>query len=212
MKQVNSNTDIRKEAIKWWHTQNRYDKCLYFITFKEKHFTPANNEMQLTGREIENIYKAEHPSLTTENKKEDDSLRMAYQSADQQDWENKTGTYTPEKELTNLSVGHTVGEWSADGLHLRVNGKIVGQMHLMSFQHDTRGRAIPDKEGEANALRIVTCVNGWDKLQDENKQLKEVLGTLIDRLHTNWDAITSGGQNGILTALTKEAKAALQQK
>ena len=61
MESNNSNTDTRNEAIEWWHTQNRYDKALYFITFKEKHFTPANDEMQLTGREIELIYKFENP-------------------------------------------------------------------------------------------------------------------------------------------------------
>jgi len=37
----------------------------------------------------------------------------------------------------------------------------------MSFEHDVRGKQIPDKEGKANALRIVTCVNGYSKLEND---------------------------------------------
>jgi len=61
-----------------------------------------------------------------------------------------------------------------------------------------------EKEAEANAQYATLAVNNLTTLA-------EALETLIDRLHTNWDAITSGGQKGILTAITKEAKEALSK-
>jgi len=61
---------------------------------------------------------------------------------------------------------------------------------------------VNEAEYKANAQYATLAVNHLSSLA-------EALETLIDRLDTNWDAITAGGQKGILTALTKEAKEAL---
>lgn len=87
-------------------------------TLSDKYFPEyAEDGTDLSDDEILIIYKAEHPPLPTtvemdlypdneagafdylDNQVEDkdDELRMAYQSADMQDWENKTGSYAPEK-------------------------------------------------------------------------------------------------------------------
>lgn len=49
------------------------------------------------------------------------------------------------------------------------------------------------------------------KLEEENEKLKKTLNNLVERLHNNWDAITSGGQNGTLSALTKESETILNR-
>lgn len=46
----------RKKAIEWWNKLSNDDKKKLFIDYKNKNFTPAQNENQLTGREIELIY------------------------------------------------------------------------------------------------------------------------------------------------------------
>lgn len=46
-------------------------------------------------------------------------------------------------------------------------------------------------------------------LKDTNAQLKKTLNTLVKRIEDNWDFITSGNQNGTLTALLSESKTIL---
>lgn len=59
------------------------------------------------------------------------------------------------------------------------------------------------------AHALVDRYNEYPTLYRENKELKGALARLVNRIENHWHSITSGGQDGILTALTKEAKQAL---
>ena len=39
---------------------------------------------------------------------------------------------------------------------------------------------VPTPEAEANAMRIVTCVNGYDKILEDNRKLREALKELLN--------------------------------
>lgn len=47
----------RREAMEWWKTLSTEEKVLYFARYRESNFTPARNHTELTGREIEIIFK-----------------------------------------------------------------------------------------------------------------------------------------------------------
>ena len=49
----------------------------------------------------------------------------------------------------------TKGKWSANKLSiLNENSRVITQCYLMTFEHDKRGRQIPDTIGYSNALLI----------------------------------------------------------
>jgi hypothetical protein len=49
----------------------------------------------------------------------------------------------------------TKGKWSANKLSiLNENSRVITQCYLMTFEHDKRGRQIPDTIGYYNALLI----------------------------------------------------------
>ena len=79
--QNNNNT---MEEAKWWDSLPESEKDRLNILYW---FKP-----------IEEIYKAEHPEQEEESKEERE-MRMAYQTADMQDYENKSGVYAENKEI-----------------------------------------------------------------------------------------------------------------
>ena len=62
------------------------------------------------------------------------------------------------------------------------------------------------KASENNAKLIAKII----ALEERNRVLVEALKQLTNRIENNWGAITSGNQNGVLTALLKEAKEVIQ--
>jgi hypothetical protein len=122
---------------------------------------------------------AEHPEAQKEVEKEDNEMRRAYQVADQQDWESKTGSYTPKADVS-IEVGEfTKGEWYVeDGIFVRC-GKVpvlnTGIANFLSYE-----------ENRANALRITQAVNAHDGMRSFIEQVSEMnagtaIGTIIKK-------------------------------
>lgn len=64
---------------------------------------------------------------------------------------------------------HTKGKWEYNGRRIMSNEVAIATLHKMNPKNDFTPTK---KEAEANAQRIVECVNGWDKLESENAKLK----------------------------------------
>jgi predicted Zn-dependent peptidase len=61
----------------------------------------------------------------------------------------------------------TKGKWSANKLSiLNENSRVITQCYLMTFEHDKRGRQIPDTIGYYNALLISKAPEMLEMLQE----------------------------------------------
>lgn len=134
-----NNTDTRKEAIEWWSKLNTITEKVAILNrfgFDQKRTTAS-----LTGREIEAIYKAEHPSPTAaiEGIKEE-------------------------------GKGWTKGEWRKDGKFITANFNDgnggTAWLDIIECKVLPSNCMSGTKEAEANAQRIVMAVNGWDGLHE----------------------------------------------
>lgn len=47
----------RAIALKWWKKQTKFYQDLQYLEYKKSNFTPARSSSELTGREIEIIFK-----------------------------------------------------------------------------------------------------------------------------------------------------------
>ncbi len=77
----------------------------------------------------------------------------------------------------------------------------------------TDNSVIVDENGK-EVLGVSEWVRADEKdleLMAAAPELLEALSTLVNRIEKNWDAITSGGQNGIITALLEESKQAIEK-
>ena len=95
---------------------------------------------------------------------------------------------------------HTQGEWINDVQFTRDiknqdNSLIATAYKMNGYITDSEGNEIPCEEANANAKLIASA-----------PELLKALQQLTERIESNWNAITSGNQNGILTALLKESK------
>jgi hypothetical protein len=60
----------------------------------------------------------------------------------------------------------TKGEWFNDGLTImnKQTRRIIGGCHLMTFEHDRRGKLLPDTIGIANAKIIASAPEMFELL------------------------------------------------
>jgi hypothetical protein len=85
---------------------------------------------------------------------------------------------------------HTPTPWEARGNYLfnKESKRSIGSLHRMNFNLSMAGTYMPCKESEANAARIVQCVNEYDglietisTLRAEKAELIEALGLMAQR-------------------------------
>lgn len=79
---------------------------------------------------------------------------------------------------------HTKGKWTVtkNGNLIYCNGIKVAVASYTS-NSGMYGHIVSDeKESEANAERIVQCVNGWDELEKKNKKFREALQNMFNYL------------------------------
>ena len=148
-------------AIKWWEntiidTAKRVEwKTILCI----KHFGYNQDYTRLTDEQILGIYNWEHPEQPS---KEDDELRMAYQSADMQDYENKTGQYS--EQSNNRGEGFT-----ADEIYFECCNWFEKRQIVLSGIN--AGSYLDKEDFETNAKWIK---DQFLNLKAENKTLKEL--------------------------------------
>lgn len=168
MTPTNNDTALEKIAVNWFMSEITFEKR---IELANQYFPEyAEDNTDLDDCEILSIYLKEVQPPTPAEKL-DDELRMAYKSADQQDWENKTGSYAPAAAKEEETVD---GEWTKGEWRYKIYDNDIFQEIEISVD-GIRTCVIPylDAPAKANALRIVECVNNFQSVVDA---LKEVLG------------------------------------
>lgn len=50
----------RANALHWWNGLDKWAQIRYFNSYKDENFTPATTPEELTGREIQIIYRNEN--------------------------------------------------------------------------------------------------------------------------------------------------------
>lgn len=127
-------------------------------------------------------------------------------------WEMKAAKWTndPAEPIWGFSIQS--GDKKICGLNVVINSRIMPDEYFKNFP-DFHREHFTSEEAEANAALIAsapTLKKENEELKERNRVLVEALGQLVNRIESNWEAITSGNQNGVIGALLKEAKEALQ--
>ena len=85
---------------------------------------------------------------------------------------------------------HTKGTWKIDKPNFEVINIVTEQKFICEIpcpiyeNEDTYSRG---KEAQANAERIVHCVNSYDELVKQNERLKQALNTILNLGRPNGD-------------------------
>ena len=193
-----NNTDTRKDALAYWEELpnltkvNLIDKYAYMIIGYPRDFK------SLTGREIETIYKAEHPPVPT--------------------------TVEEDKEV-DLLEGITQGKWEVSGNLYgdEYSCVIIGGEHKGIIARTSYNPYINIDESEANARLIASAPllasenkelrllkNNFDAMlkvaKDKNDSLAEVNTVLLEALQwIEHHALQNGCDKESLKSVAKQA-------
>ena len=166
MKYSNTENDLRDKSLYWWTNLPQHK----MVDFRNKWF-PSKGALTADERLL--IYKAEHPQPLKESDIQDDEMRRAYQIADQQDWESKTGSYAETlKEDTPNTGTVTGGEGLAKWYLIPTSFKPIGELReVIIAEMEVTADLTKGREFDSPTSLFLRGEN--DRLKIENQALKE---------------------------------------